>query len=555
VSQFGPAPHGAVTVTLEPWLRSDQKAWRPTLVKYDDDEQRDERGRWTDGGGESGGAKVEGGNATKARLGDLSKELDAQGVPADHPIRGVIDDSRGDQLAIARDPQTNKITGAMAYTRSTRDWHTTYVTDLRTMGKDQGKGVGQALMQHAAQDAAGKKDGDVFIRGAVQTAIPFYQRMGAHFNAEAGRENLAGGGGVPAHFTSSGRIEGEDLRALAAGKPNDRTITAVEQIEKENAEMRARYPDYTGAPQEGAERNKPINQQAYDPLIVAVDPTKVWVPRLVKYSPDQPRDPDGRFGEGGGSPPNLSVAYAAQQATLSDADKMVVDDYQHGMNTVVNESDLIHTPARTDKAYNEDQPRDDHGRWSSEGGGGDALGGRDKPADYDPKDPLTAFPAGPQRDMMREMQERMSNPKPWDPALALGGPEMIPQRDIAAYLKDHGQEWTAQKLPEGIDRGPAKECYMNATHLVMDDPAHLRYCEGYVTDPEAAGFSFMHGWAVTEDGKVIDPTLPHSENCTYWGVAYPTDKYLSYIQDTKVFGVLGGTEKDARAVIARGGLP
>jgi hypothetical protein len=156
-----------------------------------------------------------------------------------------------------------------------------------------------------------------------------------------------------------------------------------------------------------------------------------------------------------------------------------------------------------------------------------------------------------QKRMFRSLIERIEADLPWDPAHPLG--HDFPTDLVAGYLERHGQEWTAQPLPEFYDRGEAHECYRNATHLVMEDRS-LRYCEGYVHRADSA-FHFLHGWAVDADGNVIDPTLDDSEECSYWGVAYATDEYLAYIVRTGHFGVLGGDFGDGIAVLENDGLP
>lgn len=85
----------------------------------------------------------------------------------------------------------------------------------------------------------------------------------------------------------------------------------------------------------------------------------------------------------------------------------------------------------------------------------------------------------------------------------LNDPEILPA--LSKYLETHGQHFTPAPLPEGIDRGPVKECYKNATLLVASNP-ELSYVEGFGSTAALPGLVFAHAWAVTKAGVVVDPT-------------------------------------------------
>lgn len=144
----------------------------------------------------------------------LNKELDDQGHSADSPIRGVID-HRGSLLAIARDPQ-GRILGAMSYTK---DRDNVSTEDFRVL--DEKKGTGTKIMQHLAQEALTTKDKSINLYNALQTAVPFYQKVGATFK----RERAYNSPNAPYRFSSLGHIKGIDLEQLANGTPNDRRIS------------------------------------------------------------------------------------------------------------------------------------------------------------------------------------------------------------------------------------------------------------------------------------------------------------------------------------------
>jgi GNAT superfamily N-acetyltransferase len=133
----------------------------------------------------------------------------------------------------------------------------------------------------------------------------------------------------------------------------------------------------------------------------------------------------------------------------------------------------------------------------------------------------------------------------------LGMPDMLDVRQVHVYLREAATRHEAQPLPAEYERGEPKECYRNATLLMMRNPK-LRFAEGIAY--AEFGLPYLHAWCVDPDGKVVDPTWAHPEKCTYTGVIYDRQQYLAHVMKTKVYGVLGGREKDAMKVITRGGL-
>lgn len=119
------------------------------------------------------------------------------------------------------------------------------------------------------------------------------------------------------------------------------------------------------------------------------------------------------------------------------------------------------------------------------------------------------------------------------------------QRYIAAY----GEEFTPQSLPSQYKRGEMKECYKNASLLVMAN-RDLDFVEGIAYSND---MPFMHAWAVDKAGRVVDPTWEHPEKCQYFGVKYDRSKYLKYLYKAKIYGVLSSTQKNAEKAVDTGG--
>lgn len=178
---------------------------------YSPDQPRDDHGRFGEGGGTVDRIEHSKGAIGKSRADGLQRELDAQGVPKDSPIRAVVG-HRFDQLAVARDGKGN-IAGALAFSR---DANGVTLVDFRAMEK--GTGVGTALMQHVAQEALTTSGQRISVSGAVPGAIPFYQRMGMEFYAEKSPSGIYS-------WSSHGTMEPDAVRALADGNPIDKRET------------------------------------------------------------------------------------------------------------------------------------------------------------------------------------------------------------------------------------------------------------------------------------------------------------------------------------------
>jgi GNAT superfamily N-acetyltransferase len=156
---------------------------------------------------------------TKVRdLKTLHKELDQQGVPEDHPIRGVVGRYYAANVAVAR--RDGRITGGVAfYPNDKRTGGPHHIVQVRAMEKTQGAGraLFQAVARHALQT---KRNTGLHVTGATGDGPEFYRHMGGETPSYQGKEympsswtwdreaterlaNSAGGGGSLEHEAMS----------------------------------------------------------------------------------------------------------------------------------------------------------------------------------------------------------------------------------------------------------------------------------------------------------------------------------------------------------------
>src|ERR1035437_1419003 len=116
-----------------------------------------------------------------------------------------------------------------------------------------------------------------------------------------------------------------------------------------------------------------------------------------------------------------------------------------------------------------------------------------------------------------------------------------------------GKVMQGQPLPAEVRKMRAKECFMNASHLVMDNHHKgWQYAEGFAMD---GLLPVLHAWAVDENAKEIDPTWPTPETTAYLGIVYDWQDYSKLMMKTGMFGVLGNDFRVVWEVLKHGGIP
>lgn len=102
-----------------------------------------------------------------------------------------------------------------------------------------------------------------------------------------------------------------------------------------------------------------------------------------------------------------------------------------------------------------------------------------------------------------------------------------------AYQLKHGRVWGPQTMPNGVKRGKARHCYVNAYQLALRNPCRFFYVEGMAVSV----CPVPHAWCVDKEGRVIDCT-PHWQNATdYFGVKFTLRTLHAIQRITNGYGV------------------
>jgi hypothetical protein len=102
------------------------------------------------------------------------------------------------------------------------------------------------------------------------------------------------------------------------------------------------------------------------------------------------------------------------------------------------------------------------------------------------------------------------------------------------FMLDNGRTFQVTEHTFEGRRGTPKECYANAGRIMLQRPDNLFYAEGFVTH---FNLPIPHGWLVTRQGHVIDPTLKAGDR-TYFGLAFEQTYYLNAIARSGYWSLL-----------------
>jgi len=111
------------------------------------------------------------------------------------------------------------------------------------------------------------------------------------------------------------------------------------------------------------------------------------------------------------------------------------------------------------------------------------------------------------------------------------------RQNIYSLLLEHGRAFQpAPKLPNGVKKGVPKQCYANATQIILRQRSKLpryRYCEGYALPKRL--FPMPHAWLIDDQDRVVDVTWPEGEE--YFGVVMQRSFLISEMARSKRYGI------------------
>lgn len=109
---------------------------------------------------------------------------------------------------------------------------------------------------------------------------------------------------------------------------------------------------------------------------------------------------------------------------------------------------------------------------------------------------------------------------------------------VGQIVLGSGAQFKVPAEPPPIKLRRPKECFENATQLVLEDPDRYDYCEGFVVSTHTP-IPIHHAWAVEkETGHAVDPTLGWRPNSAYFGIQMSRTELVQQLLKNKVYGVL-----------------
>jgi hypothetical protein len=117
-----------------------------------------------------------------------------------------------------------------------------------------------------------------------------------------------------------------------------------------------------------------------------------------------------------------------------------------------------------------------------------------------------------------------------------------------AFLLEHGRSFKIGPDTFKGRRGRRGQCYSNATNKALNSGIGLTYCEGQML---IMGIPIDHGWCITPEGIVVDPTVDNNDGriTEYFGVPFSQDYLIEAMHLNGVYGVLGYFSKTSRLLM------
>ena len=190
----------------------------------------------------------------------ISRELDAQGLDEMNPLRHIFESPMGNRVAVIRN-DAGEVVGGVQFDVN-RSGRSIDVMDMRVLPKKQGYGT-EAFREIAK--IAVENDYDIAVHSALESAKPFYMKLGAHFQI----------GHSTGHWTD------ETRDALAAGTPKAGSNTPYDEWIK--------LPLWEAASRPRRRAQKVVVASALTGEPIGEMPLDFAITTELRYDPNQPR--------------------------------------------------------------------------------------------------------------------------------------------------------------------------------------------------------------------------------------------------------------------------
>jgi hypothetical protein len=108
---------------------------------------------------------------------------------------------------------------------------------------------------------------------------------------------------------------------------------------------------------------------------------------------------------------------------------------------------------------------------------------------------------------------------------------------VAELIARKGSQFLPAVLPATIQRGKARDCYLNATLLAQRHG--FDYVEGVAIRKVLPGIAFHHAWcALPGSDQVIDNTFEDIAEDVFFGIRFSHDKLYAMMDQSGCYGYL-----------------
>jgi len=128
------------------------------------------------------------------------------------------------------------------------------------------------------------------------------------------------------------------------------------------------------------------------------------------------------------------------------------------------------------------------------------------------------------------------NQKVYDLKDYLEGVSKLSDKSIEHLVKNYGNVYKPQELPDIYTKEEDKRCFVNAYRLAQENE-NLTYVEGFAF-PDFIDIPIQHAWCVDKQGNVIDNTWKKA-GTAYIGIPFNEHYMMLIMAKTGVYGMLG----------------